>query len=95
MLGLSPEQFFELAPWEFRLMLRSASQRLQGERRERVTMLANLMNCWLGRGDKVTVDELLGVQSKGRKLSEMGEAERKEVAQQLAEQARKRGEQKT
>lgn len=80
-------------PWELRLMVLA---RAQGERRQQyflAAMTANLMNVHLGRGHTVTVDDVLG-KPRGRRLSEMGGAERKEIAQKLAEQARERGKQK-
>lgn len=99
MLGLLPGEFWELTPYEMRLMLEAAGNRETRDRRFAAAMVASQLNCWVK--NRITVDDLLGIQKPEEKkrarmawlekpLDQMSPSQRKRLQKHLAGQRAER-----
>ena len=61
-----PWDFWRLTPAEFKLQLEAHSGREEKEWRRTAWQAANIMNVWLDKNDRVTVDDLLPKKQKQR-----------------------------
>jgi hypothetical protein len=57
-IGLSPQEFWSLTPWEFECAVHGATERRHYEQETVAKMTANLMNVQLSRADRVSPDDI-------------------------------------
>lgn len=57
---MTPERFWQTTPAELIALVNGYAWRQQREREQAAWMVANIVNVWLPRSNKVSIDELLG-----------------------------------
>ena len=58
--GIKPSEFWELTPAEFSSWLEGRSRAHRRDQELAAWVCANIMNCWSGKGHRITPSKLLG-----------------------------------